>query len=180
MYRARSIIRVIHEPEGGPRCSRTIDSLRHSWLFFTGSAALSVPACSVQMLEELVGAVVSVTSCIKVSYLFDESARSLCASQRLTRPRSKHRMGRRGTDWLRKKPDRWWHFILRASDPLQPGSRLCLKTHMKRSCPCPDQPRDVIGVINVHHETPRQHSHEVVLLTYAAEQMGGAIPEPSS
>jgi GAF domain-containing protein len=35
---------------------------------------------------------------------------------------------------------------------------------------------DVIGVINVHHRQPREHSAgEVALLSYVAEQMGGAI-----
>jgi GAF domain-containing protein len=34
----------------------------------------------------------------------------------------------------------------------------------------------VIGVINIHHREPREHSpEEVALLTYVAEQMGGAI-----
>src|SRR5204862_699746 len=34
----------------------------------------------------------------------------------------------------------------------------------------------VIGVINVHHKQPRHHSpEEVALLSYVAEQMGGAI-----
>src|SRR5262245_50164279 len=35
---------------------------------------------------------------------------------------------------------------------------------------------DIIGVINVHHKRARQHSpEEVALLSYVAEQMGGAI-----
>lgn len=35
---------------------------------------------------------------------------------------------------------------------------------------------EVIGVINVHHKQPRQHSkEEIALLTFMGEQMGGAI-----
>ncbi len=35
---------------------------------------------------------------------------------------------------------------------------------------------EVIGVINVHHKEPRQHSREeIALLTFMGEQMGGAI-----
>lgn len=35
---------------------------------------------------------------------------------------------------------------------------------------------DVIGVINIHHKKPRNHSpEEVALISYVAEQMGGAI-----
>lgn len=35
---------------------------------------------------------------------------------------------------------------------------------------------EVIGVINVHHKEPRQHSQEeIALLTFMGEQMGGAI-----
>src|SRR5207344_2431671 len=39
---------------------------------------------------------------------------------------------------------------------------------------------EVIGVVNIHHQKPRNHTaEEIALISYVAEQMGGAIAKSS-
>src|SRR6185503_16119224 len=39
---------------------------------------------------------------------------------------------------------------------------------------------EVIGVVNIHHQKPRNHTaEEIALISYVAEQMGGAIAKAS-
>jgi len=147
------------------------------------SGIVSSSLALAQMLDELVGLVVSVTNCDScLVYLFDKSTGEivLCASQL---PHSteigniRMKVGEGLTGWVAK------HRSLVAL-----SSRASEDPRFKLFASLPEDTYeaflsvplissgDVIGVINVHHKAPRQHSpDEVALLSYAAEQMGGAI-----
>ena len=136
-----------------------------------------------KMLEELVALVVSVTMCDAcLVYLVDELEGEivLCASQL---PHAKEigeirmKIGEGVTGWVAQH---------RAVVAL--SSQASLDPRFKTFSSLPEDTYEaflsvplvtsgeVIGVINVHHWKPRNHSpEEVALLGYAAEQMGGAI-----
>jgi signal transduction protein with GAF and PtsI domain len=136
-----------------------------------------------RMLDALIGLVVSVTSCDAcLVYLLDSSSAEivLCASQlphagEIGKIRMKIAEG--VTGWVAKhqsvvalssrasKDPRFKFFYALPEDTYE--SFL--------SVPLIDSGQ-VIGVINVHHRQPHEHlREEVALLTYIAEQMGGAI-----
>jgi signal transduction protein with GAF and PtsI domain len=136
-----------------------------------------------KMLDELIGLVVSVTSCDAcLVYLLDASHSEivLCASQlphvgEIGNIRMK--IGEGVTGWVAK------HRSVVAL-----ASRASADPRFKSFTSLPEDTYEaflsvplisggqVIGVINVHHTLPRSHGpEEVALLTYLAEQMGGAI-----
>jgi GAF domain-containing protein len=136
-----------------------------------------------QMLDELVALVVSVTTCDScLVYLFQNLTGEvvLCASQL---PHSKEignirmKVGEGLTGWVAK-----YNSIVVLSSQASSDPRFKLFSSLPEdsyeaflSVPLISGGA-VIGVINVHHRDPRQHStEEVTLLSYVAEQMGGAI-----
>ena len=136
-----------------------------------------------QMLNELVSLVVTVTNCDScLVYLFEESTGEvvLCASQL---PHSteigniRMKVGEGLTGWVAK-----YRSIVALSSQASSDPRFKLFSSLPEdsfeaflSVPLISSGA-VIGVINVHHKNPRQHStEEVALLSYVAEQMGGAI-----
>lgn len=136
-----------------------------------------------QMLEELVGLVVSVTSSDScLVYLFDEATSEvvLCASQL---PHSmeigniRMKVGEGLTGWVAKHRSVVALSSRASSDPRFKLFAALPEDYYEAFLSVPlISSGVVIGVINVQHRNPRQHSaEEVALLTYAAEQMGGAI-----
>jgi signal transduction protein with GAF and PtsI domain len=136
-----------------------------------------------EMLDELIGLVVSVTSCDAcLVYLLDETAEEivLCASQL---PHSteigniRMKIGEGVTGWVAQYrsvvalASRAW------SDPRFKSFRSLPEDTYEAFLSVPlITSGQVIGVINVHHKSSRQHTaEEVALLTHLAEQMGGAI-----
>jgi signal transduction protein with GAF and PtsI domain len=136
-----------------------------------------------KMLDELIGLVVSVTSCDAcLVYLLDAATDEivLCASQlphagEIGKIRLK--IGEGVTGWVAKH-----------QSVVALGSRAATDPRFKSFASLPEDTyeaflsaplvngNDVIGIINVHHRQPRKHSaEEVALLTYVAEQLGGAI-----
>src|SRR5262245_23350896 len=136
-----------------------------------------------KMLDELIGLVVSVTSCdVCLVYLLEPSSAEvvLCASQL---PHSgeigniRMKIGEGVTGWVAKH-----RAVLALSARAFADPRFTSFTNLPEdtyqaflSVPLISSGQ-VIGVINVHHRQPREHTpDEVALLTYIAEQMGGAI-----
>ena len=135
------------------------------------------------MLGELIGLVVSVTNCDAcLVYLLEPAAAEivLCASQL---PHAKEignirmKIGEGVTGWVAQHRS-----VVALSSRASSDSRFKFFNALPEdtyeaflSVPLISS-GDVIGVINVHHKKGRQHSpEEVALLTYMAEQMGGAI-----
>src|SRR5688572_17528297 len=135
------------------------------------------------MLDELIGTVVSVTDCDAcLVYLVDESAGEIVlrASQlphtgEIGNVRLK--VGEGVTGWVAQ------HKAVVAlasgafSDPRFKAFKSLPEDTYEAFLSVPlVTSGEVIGVINVHHLESRQHTaEEVSLLTYVAEQMGGAI-----
>ena len=136
-----------------------------------------------KMLGELIGLVVGVTDCDACLVYLLEPARSeivLCASQlphvgEIGNIRMK--IGEGVTGWVAKH-----------QSVVALGSRAFADPRFKSFTSLPEDTYEaflsvplissgqVIGVINVHHKQPRDHMpEEVALLSYVAEQMGGAI-----
>src|SRR5438874_2105869 len=135
------------------------------------------------MLDELIGLVVSVTSCDAcLVYLLDESAGEivLCASQL---PHSteigniRMKLGEGVTGWVAQHRSIVALASRASSDPRFKSFRSLPEDTYEAFLSVPlITSGEVIGVINVHHKTSRQHTaEEVALLTHLAEQMGGAI-----
>jgi len=136
-----------------------------------------------EMLDELIGLVVSVTSCDAcLVYLLDETAGEivLCASQLPHSTEIGHirmKIGEGVTGWVAQHrsvvalASRAW------SDPRFKSFRSLPEDTYEAFLSVPlITSGQVIGVINVHHKSSRQHTaEEVALLTHLAEQMGGAI-----
>lgn len=136
-----------------------------------------------KMLDELVGLVVSVTSCDAcLVYLLEPSRDEivLCASQlphagEIGNIRMK--IGEGVTGWVAK-----YQSVVALSSRAAADSRFKPFTSLPEdtyeaflSVPLINGGQ-VIGVINVHHKQRRDHSpDEIALLSYVAEQMGGAI-----
>jgi signal transduction protein with GAF and PtsI domain len=136
-----------------------------------------------KMLEELIGLVVGVTSCDAcLVYLLDSSTAEivLCASQL---PHTSEignirlKIGEGITGWVAKH-----------QSVVSLPSRASRDPRFKTFSALPEDTYEaflsvplintgqLIGVINVHHREPCRHRPEdVALLTYIAEQMGGAI-----
>src|SRR5215475_9902396 len=136
-----------------------------------------------KMLDELIGLVVGVTDCDACLVYLLEPARSeivLCASQlphlgEIGNIRMK--IGEGVTGWVAKH-----------QSVVALSSRASMDPRFKSFTSLPEDTYEaflsvplissgqVIGVINVHHKQPRDHMpEEVALLSYVAEQMGGAI-----
>jgi GAF domain-containing protein len=136
-----------------------------------------------KMLGELIGLVVGVTDCDACLVYLLEPARSeivLCASQlphvgEIGNIRMK--IGEGVTGWVAKH-----------ESVVALSSRAFADPRFKSFTSLPEDTYEaflsvplissgqVIGVINVHHKQPRDHMpEEVALLSYVAEQMGGAI-----
>src|SRR6516165_5660589 len=136
-----------------------------------------------RMLDALISLVVGVTSCDAcLVYLLDSSKAEivLCASQlphagEISNIRM--RIGEGVTGWVAKH-----------QSVVALSSRASADPRFKSFTSLPEDTYEaflsvplissgqVIGVINVHHKQARDHMpEEVALLTYVAEQMGGAI-----
>jgi len=136
-----------------------------------------------KMLDALISLVVGVTSCDAcLVYLLDSSKAEivLCASQlphvgEIGNIRMK--IGEGVTGWVAKHQS-----VVALSSRASKDPRFKSFTSLPEdtyesflSVPLIDAGK-VIGVINVHHREARDHMpEEVALLTYVAEQMGGAI-----
>jgi signal transduction protein with GAF and PtsI domain len=136
-----------------------------------------------KMLNDLIGLVVGVTNCDAcLVYLLDSSTAEivLCASQ-LPHTREigniRMKIGEGVTGWVAKHQSVVTLSSRASKDPrFKAFSALPEDTYESfLSVPLINAGK-VIGVINVHHREPRDHRpDEVALLTYVAEQMGGAI-----
>src|SRR5947199_4078171 len=136
-----------------------------------------------KMLDELIALVVGVTNCDAcLVYLLEPSRAEvvLCASQlphagEIGNIRLK--IGEGVTGWVAKHQS-----VVALSSRASSDSRFKSFTSLPEdtyeaflSVPLISSGQ-VIGVINVHHKDPREHSREeVALLIYVAEQMGSAI-----
>lgn len=136
-----------------------------------------------RMLGELIGLVVTVTECDAcLVYLLDESAGEivLCASQLPHEPEIGNirlRIGEGVTGWVAEHQSVVALSSRASSDPrFKAFSSLPEDTYESLLSVPLISGGQVIGVINVHHKNVRLHSpEEVALLSYVAEQMGGAI-----
>ena len=136
-----------------------------------------------KMLNELIGLVVGVTSCDAcLVYLLDSSTAEivLCASQlphagEIGNIRLK--IGEGVTGWVAKHRSVVSLSSHASKDPrFKPFRALPEDTYESFLSVPLINAGQVIGVINVHHREPREHPpEEIALLTYVAEQMGGAI-----
>jgi signal transduction protein with GAF and PtsI domain len=136
-----------------------------------------------KMLSELIGLVVGVTNCDAcLVYLLDSSTAEivLCASQlphvgEIGNIRMK--IGEGVTGWVAKHQSVVVLSSRASKDPrFKTFSALPEDTYESFLSVPLINAGQVIGVINVHHREPREHCpEEVALLTYVAEQMGGAI-----
>src|SRR4030095_4391195 len=136
-----------------------------------------------KMLNELIGLVVGVTDCDACLVYFLEASRDeivLCASQlphvgEIGKIRLK--IGEGVTGWVAKH-----------QSVVALSSRASMDPRFKSFPSLPEDTYEaflsvplissgeVIGVINVHHRQRREHmAEEVALVSYVAEQMGGAI-----
>ena len=136
-----------------------------------------------QMLDELINLVAGVTDCDAcLVYLLEESVGEivLCATQlphatEIGKIRLK--IGEGVTRWVAQHRSVVALSSHASSDPRFKSFRsLPEDTHEAFLSVPLITSGEVIGVINVHHKRSRQHTaEEVALLTYLAEQMGGAI-----
>jgi signal transduction protein with GAF and PtsI domain len=136
-----------------------------------------------KMLDELIGLVVGVTDCDACLVYLLEAARSeivLCASQlphvgEIGNIRMK--IGEGVTGWVAKHQSVVALSSRAAADPRFKSFTALPEDTYEAFLSVPlISSGQVIGVINVHHKQPREHlPEEVALLSYVAEQMGGAI-----
>ena len=136
-----------------------------------------------KMLNELIGLVVSVTNCDAcLVYLLESSSAEivLCASQlphtgEIGNIRMK--IGEGVTGWVAKHQSVVALSSRASKDPrFKSFSALPEDTYESFLSVPLINAGQLIGVINVHHREAREHRpEEVALLTYVAEQMGGAI-----
>ena len=136
-----------------------------------------------KMLEELVGLIVSVTSCDAcLVYLLEENAGEivLCASQlphatEIGQIRMK--IGEGVAGWVAKNRAVVALSSSASADPRFKSFSSLPEDEYEAFLSVPlISGGDAIGVINIHHKKRREHSREEVALAgYVAEQMGGAI-----
>src|SRR5579883_2237341 len=136
-----------------------------------------------KMLDALISLVVGVTSCDAcLVYLLDSSSAEivLCASQlphagEIGNIRMK--IGKGVTGWVAKHQSVVSLSSRASKDPrFKSFSALPEDTYESFLSVPLINAGQLIGVINVHHRNPREHTpEEVAVLTYIAEQMGGAI-----
>jgi GAF domain-containing protein len=147
------------------------------------SAIVSSDMSLQKMLDELIGLVVHVTSCDAcLVYLLEPSHAEivLCASQlphagEIGNIRMK--IGEGVTGWVAKHRSVVALYSHACEDPRFKSFTSLPEDQYEAFLSVPlITSGEVIGVINVHHKQPRNHSaEEVALLSYVAEQMGGAI-----
>jgi len=147
------------------------------------SAIVSSDMSLQKMLDELIGLVVHVTSCDAcLVYLLEPSHAEivLCASQlphagEIGNIRMK--IGEGVTGWVAKHRSVVALYSHACEDPRFKSFTSLPEDQYEAFLSVPlITSGEVIGVINVHHRQPRNHSaEEVALLSYVAEQMGGAI-----
>ncbi|MBI2150259.1 MAG: GAF and ANTAR domain-containing protein [Acidobacteria bacterium] len=143
------------------------------------SSGMALP----KMLDELVGLVAGVTSCDACLVYLVEPARGeivLCASQlphaaEIGNIRMK--IGEGVTGWVAERRSVVALSSRASSDPRFKSFTALPEDTYEALLSVPlISGGDVAGVINVHHKKPRKHApEEVALLSYVAEQMGGAI-----
>src|SRR5688572_16836983 len=136
-----------------------------------------------RMLDELVGLVTSVTQCDAcLVYLLEHSTNEivLCASQlphaqEIGNVRMK--IGEGVTGWVAQNRAIVALPARASSDPRFKAFSNLPEDRYEAFLSAPlISSGEVIGVINIHHKQPHQHtSEEAALITYVAEQMGGAI-----
>jgi signal transduction protein with GAF and PtsI domain len=139
------------------------------------------------MLTELIGLVVRVTHCDAcLVYLLDTAAGDivLCASQLphvSEIGRLRMRVGEGITGWVAQHRSVVALATKAYSDPRFKAFTSMPEDRFEALLSVPlVSSGEVIGIINVHHKDSRQHSiDEVALLSYLAEQMGGAIAKAS-
>ena len=136
-----------------------------------------------RMLDELIELVVSVTNCDAcLVYLLDQTAGEivLCASQ-LPHAREidniRMKIGEGVAGWVAQHRSVVALPARASSDPRFKSFTSLPEDTYEAFLSVPlVSGGDVIGIINIHHKQPREHSpEEVSLITYVAEQMGGAI-----
>jgi signal transduction protein with GAF and PtsI domain len=136
-----------------------------------------------KMLNELIGLVVGVTHCDAcLVYLLDSSTAEivLCASQLPHAGEIGHirmKIGEGVTGWVAKHQSVVALSSRASKDPrFKTFSALPEDTYESFLSVPLINAGQLIGVINIHHRNPREHRpEEVALLSYVAEQMGGAI-----
>lgn len=143
------------------------------------SSGMTLP----KMLDELVGLVAGVTNCDACLVYLVEPARGeivLCASQlphaaEIGNIRMK--IGEGVTGWVAERRSVVALSSRASSDPRFKSFTALPEDTYEALLSVPlISGGDVTGVINVHHKKPRKHApEEVALLSYVAEQMGGAI-----
>jgi signal transduction protein with GAF and PtsI domain len=136
-----------------------------------------------EMLDELIGLVLGVTNCDAcLVYLLEETAGEivLCASQ-LPHAREigniRMRLGEGVTGWVAQHRSAVALTSHASADPrFKSFTSLPEDTYEAfLSVPLISGGK-ILGVINVHHKLAHRHTtEEITLLTYVAEQMGGAI-----
>jgi signal transduction protein with GAF and PtsI domain len=140
-----------------------------------------------EMLDELIRLVVDVTGCDAcLAYLVEKPAGEivLCASQL---PHAteigavRMRIGEGITGWVAEHRSVVALSSKASSDPRFKSFASLQEDAYEAFLSVPlISSGDVIGVINVHHKEHRNHTpDEVALLSYVAEQMGGAISKAS-
>jgi len=136
-----------------------------------------------KMLDELIGLVVSVTNCDACLVYLLEQPRNEIVLYASQLPHAgeigkiRLRIGEGVTGWVAKN-----------RSVVALSSRAWADSRFKSFASLPEDSYEaflsvplissgeVIGIINIHHKEPHEHaSQEVALLTYVAEQMGGAI-----
>jgi GAF domain-containing protein len=136
-----------------------------------------------KMLKELIGLAVEVTGCEAcLVYLLDNHRNEIVlrASQLPHRREIGHirmRMGEGVTGWVAQHKSVVALSSNAASDArFKAFQKLPEDTYQAfLSVPLVSE-GEVIGVINIHHEEPHQHSQDdIALVTFLGEQMGGAI-----
>jgi GAF domain-containing protein len=147
------------------------------------SAIVSSDLALSKMLDELVGLVVGVTDCDACLVYLIEHARAeivLCASQlphatEIGNIRMK--IGEGVTGWVAEHRSIVALSSRASADPRFKSFKALPEDTFEAFLSVPlISSGEVIGVINIHHRRPRQHSpEEIALLSYVAEQMGGAI-----
>jgi uroporphyrinogen-III synthase len=136
-----------------------------------------------KMLEELIGLVVSVTNCDACLVYLLEPPRNeivLCASQL---PHASEignirlQIGEGVTGWVAKHQSVVALSSHASADPRFKSIASLPEDTYEAFLSVPlISSGQVIGIINIHHKEPHEHlPEEVALLTYVAEQMGGAI-----
>src|SRR5438067_1821724 len=136
-----------------------------------------------KMLDELIALVTGVTACDAcLVYLLEPSRAEvvLCASQLPHAGEIGHirmKIGEGVTGWVAKHQSVVALSSRASKDPRFKNFRALPEDTYESFLSVPlINAGQLIGVINVHHRNPREHRpEEIALLSYVAEQMGGAI-----